>query len=71
MDKYTERLSGKTTMYIKQIMMVLKRLDSSASLLLATGFMEVAELLERLKLAHVNLFKIISFMKESGLSNKV
>ena len=70
LDKYTERLSGKCTKYIKQILMVLKRFQSDCKKL-GESFLPITELLMKLELAHMNFFKILRFISESRISNKL
>jgi chromosome transmission fidelity protein 1 len=75
-EKYKERLSGKNTCYIQQIILICHNLlhlnsfhedkENSNSLMCT-----VHEFVSILKIDHINLFKLIKFMEESKLANKM
>ncbi|RKP19812.1 DNA repair helicase [Rozella allomycis CSF55] len=68
--KYEKKFSGKTKMYLKQLQMILNAFvkydkKSQESVITANS------LLNQLNISHINVFKIKSFVDESGLSNKL
>jgi chromosome transmission fidelity protein 1 len=73
-ERYKSRLSGKNSLYIKQLKLVCEQLlkfrgleeNKKDSMLLG-----VPEYVEQLEIEHVNLFKLLNFLKETKLSNKL
>ena len=67
-EKYKTRLAAKNSMYIKQLLLVLEKLDAKFT---KTGLMTALEFVQLLDLDHLNFFKIIQFLESSQLANKL
>jgi chromosome transmission fidelity protein 1 len=74
-DRYKTRLSGKNALYIKQLMLVCGQLMNVDQVLVENKhdsmLLRVPEYMERLEIEHVNLFRLLNFVKETKLSNKL
>jgi chromosome transmission fidelity protein 1 len=73
-DRYKTRLSGKNGLYIKQIRFVCEQMlkmnglseNRTDSILLT-----VPDYTEQLEIEHINLFKLLRFLEDSKLANKL
>jgi chromosome transmission fidelity protein 1 len=70
-EKYKSKFKGKTTMYIRQLIFILKQFSSCLELFENSCIMSIKNLIDKLKIEHFNLFKLHSFIKESRLSSKL
>ncbi|KAI8900050.1 helicase C-terminal domain-containing protein [Globomyces pollinis-pini] len=72
-DRYKTKFNGKTSLYIKQILNILKQLIifSNDFKLNESKMLEVYAFVEAIKIDHLNLFKIVRFIVDVKLCNKL
>lgn len=75
LQKYQARLSGRNIVYIKQILVCLQRfqrhLNTISSPSSNSTVIPIAEFAHTVKIDHLNLFKLCSFLEQSDIHRKI
>lgn len=70
-EKYQSKFKGKTIMYVKQLMYFINKILNYFKSLESSFMMSVNSFLSEINIDHFNLFKLLSFIKESRIANKL
>ncbi|KAJ3252990.1 DEAD H (Asp-Glu-Ala-Asp His) box helicase 11 [Boothiomyces macroporosus] len=74
-DKYKDKLNGNSTLFIKQLQYIINNIITSYAEFqqgfLDSKMIKVNEFVDDCKIDHLNLFKILEFLENSRLSNKL
>jgi chromosome transmission fidelity protein 1 len=70
-ERFRTRLSGKNSLYLQQIMRILRELCLYASKKAKEGVIMLNEFIYSLQIDNINLYKVLAFVKKSKLAFKI